>query len=146
MALCGRFFRAVRTLVTPLAAISAFAFLLTFIFILYQPTPGPGALQRLGWQSWDAVTTVDYFDKGGQAPQDQPASSTEWWNVTTPAEDGSSYPTDAWVPLWPHDTGRAFPHSSLLQTLTSSSIRDCDHPVFGAAWLCRGNVRPQHDP
>ncbi|KAF8556455.1 Metallo-dependent phosphatase [Imleria badia] len=102
---CGRLFRFFRALFAPLAIIFAFSFLLTFVFILYQPTPGPGVLQRLGWQSWDAVTTVGYFEKGGQTPQDQPASGTDWWNVTAPADDASSYPTDAWVPLWPHDTG-----------------------------------------
>lgn len=112
---CGRFFRFLRALFIPTAAIIGFSCLLTFVFILYQPSPGPGVSQRLGWQSWDGVTTADYFENGGQQtdesgsnPQDGSASSTDWWNVTAPAEDGSSYPTDAWMPLWPHDTGRAF--------------------------------------
>lgn len=118
---CGRFFRFFRALFTPLAAIAAFSFLLTFVFILYQPTPGPGISQRLGWQSWDAVTTVDYFEQGGKenesTPQDDhPAPSTVWWNVTVPEDDTSSYPTDAWVPLWPHDTGCPFYLSILVMS------------------------------
>lgn len=120
---CGRLFRFLNALFAPAAAIIGFASLLTFIFILYQPTPGPGIVQRLGWQSWDGVTTADYFENGGQqpgqvpdpgsTPQDRPgglpSSGTDWWNVTTPGDDSQKYPTDAWMPLWPHDTGRAFP-------------------------------------
>ncbi|KAI9573783.1 Metallo-dependent phosphatase-like protein [Boletus coccyginus] len=98
---CGRFFRLLRALLVPVAAVLAFSSLLTFVFILYQPTPGPGLAQRLGWQSWD---TVDHAQQPASTPQDPP-SGTDWWNVTMPAGDASSYPTDAWVPLWPHDTG-----------------------------------------
>ncbi|KAG8215016.1 Metallo-dependent phosphatase-like protein [Butyriboletus roseoflavus] len=111
---CGHLFRLLNALFAPAAAIVGFACLLTFVFILYQPTPGPGVAQQLGWQSWDAVTTADYFQNGGQVtdpgstPQDQSSglsSSTDWWNVTMPEDDSQNYPTDTWMPLWPHDTG-----------------------------------------
>ena len=117
MAICGRIYRFSRALFVPLGAIVAFSCLLVFVFVLYQPTPGPGISQRLGWQSWDAVTTTDYFQNGEQlpesAPQDSPSSGADWWNATAPEGDTSSYPTDAWVPLWPHDTGRTSSHGTL---------------------------------
>ena len=138
---CGRLFRFFSALFVPLAAIAAFSCLLTFLLILYQPTPGPGVLQRLGWQSWDAVTPVGYFD-GDPVSPDQPSTDTAWWNVTAPAEDASSYPTDAWMPLWPHDTGRAFrpthPVPSAHPDL--ASIRDSDHRVYDATRVRRPHV------
>lgn len=136
---CGRFFRFFRALFAPAAAIVGFSCLLTFVFILYQPTTGPGVSQRLGWQSWDAVTEQQPGDSGS-TPQD--GSSTVWWNVTIPGEDGSSYPTDAWMPLWPHDTGRACRHLSYhpLTLILLPSIRDCDHQVFRSTWARRGHV------
>ncbi|KIK90771.1 hypothetical protein PAXRUDRAFT_831401 [Paxillus rubicundulus Ve08.2h10] len=118
---CSRFFRFLRAVFTPAAAIIGFSCLLTIVFILYQPTPGPGAIQRLGWQSWDAVTPVDYFEYGPQQPEDaeDPGSTsdkptipsladTDWWDTVNPGGDTtniSSYPTDVWAPLLPHDTG-----------------------------------------
>lgn len=83
--------------------------MLSYIFILYQPTRGPGIVQRMGWQSWDVISMVDQ----SSAPQ-RPSSSTgsedhtvDWWNVTKPEEsvDLSSLPLDVWSPLLPHDTG-----------------------------------------
>lgn len=117
---CGRFFRLFRALLVPVVAILAFSSLLTFVFILYQPTPGPGLAQRLGWQSWDTVDAAQQ----PTTPQDPPSSGTDWWNVTTSAEDASSYPTDAWVPLWPHDTGRAFRHSNPMSLLTTFPVSE----------------------
>ncbi|KIJ20637.1 hypothetical protein PAXINDRAFT_165536 [Paxillus involutus ATCC 200175] len=118
---CSRFFRFLRSVFAPAAAIIGFSCLLTIVFILYQPTPGPGIVQRLGWQSWDAVTTVDYFEYGSQQPEDAedpgstsdqptnpPPADTDWWDTVNPGGDTtdiSSYPTDVWAPLLPHDTG-----------------------------------------
>jgi hypothetical protein len=114
-----------RGIFAPTAAVIGFSFLLTFIFILYQPTVGPGISQRLGWQAWDAVATVDYFEKGpstptvtqpGDAEEAQPTpvdgevEGTDWWE-TSPSQpwdttdDIESYPLDVWAPLLPHETG-----------------------------------------
>lgn len=112
LSLTMRLFRFLRASCAPAAAIVGFACLLTFVFVLYQPTHGPGARQRLGWQSWDIVTQ----------PQDGEPSSG--WNLTTPEEDAPSYPSDAWMPLWPHDTGRACPQSSLFLSLTSCPVSE----------------------
>jgi hypothetical protein len=85
--------------------------LLTFIFILYQPTHGPGSQQRLGWQAWDVITPSE----GDSQAEIPPASGShnaqpgvDWWNVTEPDDnvDTASLPLDVWAPLLPHDTGR----------------------------------------
>jgi hypothetical protein len=105
-----RFFRSLRSICVPMTAIIGFSCLLAFVFVLYQPTPGPGSLQRLGWQSWDVVkSSEDYL----QVPTDDGSGSegVDWWNVTNsddPKVDSSSLPLDVWAPLLPHDTGRAF--------------------------------------
>jgi hypothetical protein len=117
-----RFLRSVRSTCAPVAAVIGFSCLLTFIFILYQPTPGPGLSQRLGWQSWDVIsfdkvastsnnasTSVDIgqgqgqdSSSGGDVPE-----GTDWWDVLKPQEsvDAASLPLDVWAPLLPHDTG-----------------------------------------
>lgn len=92
--------------------------MLTFIFILYQPSHGPGISQRVGWQSWD---TIWYMD-GTQAPPNTQSSSpsgigvtpptlpegVDWWNVSTDEVsqiDFASLPLDRWSPVLPHNTG-----------------------------------------
>lgn len=91
--------------------------MLIFIFILYQPTPGPGIIQRLGWQSWDVLSSATTANTtGGIAAGSPPPVDTaeqipdgvDWWNVTTEEQvDSASLPLDVWAPLLPHDTGRA---------------------------------------
>ncbi|KAL4078830.1 Metallo-dependent phosphatase-like protein [Scleroderma yunnanense] len=99
---CFRCFRFLRSITEPTVILVCFSTLLTFIFILYQPTPGPGLSQRVGWQSWDSVSGTP--SEGGET-QGLPPSDTDWWNVTYPQDDSSSYPLDVWAPLLPHDTG-----------------------------------------
>lgn len=111
-----RIFRFLRSIFVPTAAVIAFSSLLTFIFVLYQPTPGPGSIQRLGWQSWDVImepsgnsedVSLDVSNGAPSASNDQD-SGVDWWNVTevnTGAADLSSLPLDVWDPLMPHDTG-----------------------------------------
>ncbi|KAI0642441.1 Metallo-dependent phosphatase [Trametes meyenii] len=108
----GRF---IRSIFVPTASIIAFSCLLTFVFILYQPTPGPGSIQQLGWQSWDVVREYE----GQSAMTDRPTEvlgsptvgpvpdGVDWWNVTTGPEivDAASLPLDVWDPLMQHDTG-----------------------------------------
>ena len=106
----------------PLTTALAFSTLLTWIFILYQPTEGPGALQRLGWQAWDSVSNPATQSNTGTGagsasenipPEEQHDSSepvhegVDWWNVTTEDKepDPGSLPLDVWNPLLPHDTG-----------------------------------------
>lgn len=132
----GRF---LRSIFAPTAAIFGFSCLLTFIFVLYQPHPGPGALQRLGWQSWDPIQEVPRpgsatssgqtseeleVPGGGESHSDV---GVDWWNVTSP-EDAASYdpvslPLDVWDPLMPHDTGcksLLFPYKYKLPTCVFS--------------------------
>jgi len=107
-----RFARFLRAIFAPLSTIIGFACLLTFIFILYQPTVGPGEIQQLGWQSWDVVSSYkEVPSQGDSTPTTSTGSATEdveWWNVTTPEDqtfDSASFPLDVWAPLLPHDTG-----------------------------------------
>lgn len=121
LARVGRF---LSSIFAPAAAIFGFSCILTFIFVLEQSHPGPGALQRIGWQSWDSIsesrTGVPSAYPGQPSDQttgsetndidlsDQP-EGTDWWNVTTPDDsmpfDPASLPLDVWDPLMPHDTG-----------------------------------------
>ncbi|OBZ66763.1 putative inactive purple acid phosphatase 29, partial [Grifola frondosa] len=113
-----RFGRFIRSIFVPTAAIIIFSCLLTFIFVLYQPTPGPGNIQRLGWQSWDVVS--DYMsssdvDVASGGALETPSSGSQsvpegvdWWNVTdqnSETTDSASLPLDVWDPLMQHDTG-----------------------------------------
>lgn len=110
----GRFLRAV---FAPVTTIFCFSCLLTFIFILYQPHPGPGAIQRLGWQSWDIISdtqsasTSTAAGDGSEDLEIPPGNDSEvdWWNITGSGEDTTfdpaSLPLDVWDPLMPHDTG-----------------------------------------
>ncbi|KAM5544157.1 hypothetical protein V8D89_002206 [Ganoderma adspersum] len=116
-----RFGRFLRSIFVPTAAILGFSCLLTFFFVLYQPTPGPGSIQKLGWQSWDIINdfTGQVSSNGKPAEEvESPSTSTgsgsgsvpagvDWWNVTTNPEnvDTASLPLDVWDPLMQHDTG-----------------------------------------
>ena len=115
----ARLSRFIGSIFAPATAIFGFSCLLTFIFVLYQPHAGPGAIQRLGWQSWDSISDYGVGASsqpatGGHASEDVelPGSGAidepvDWWNVTAPEEtyDYASLPLDVWDPLMPHDTG-----------------------------------------
>ncbi|KAI9435260.1 Metallo-dependent phosphatase [Lactarius indigo] len=115
----GRFVRFIRSIFVPATAIIGFSSLLTFFFVLYQPTRGPGDIQRLGWQAWDVVSSSPASDLPGSANDshvdqevpptpENPDGGVDWWNVTGPSAspvDSASLPLDVWSPLLPHDTG-----------------------------------------
>ena len=114
----GRFIRSIQSIFVPTTAIIGFSCLLTFFFVLYQPTRGPGDIQRLGWQSWDTISPLPATDlpsgvneTGNQPPPTSGDHDTDvdWWNVTAPGStspvDSASLPLDVWAPLLPHDTG-----------------------------------------
>lgn len=111
-----RLARFLRSIFVPTASIVVFSCLLTFIFVLYQPTPGPGSIQKLGWQSWDVVSEGSSLASSGSAGTVEIGSSgsqvgsvpegVDWWNVTTTETvDTASLPLDVWDPLMQHDTG-----------------------------------------
>ncbi|KAK0457796.1 Metallo-dependent phosphatase-like protein [Desarmillaria tabescens] len=138
-----RFFRGMRSACAPIMAIICFSLMLTYIFILYQPTPGPGIKQRLGWQSWDIVSMSE-SDLASAANTTAPTSGTDedipdgvdWWNVTQgdATYDSASLPLDVWGPLLPHDTGLS------EITLTRCMI----DPKF-AEDLCSPDTTPEKD-
>ena len=114
----GRFIRSIHSIFVPTTAIIGFSCLLTFFYVLYQPTRGPGDVQRLGWQSWDIVSPLPAADPssnvdetGNQPPPTSGNHDTgvDWWNVTAPGStnsvDSASLPLDVWAPLLPHGTG-----------------------------------------
>lgn len=114
----GRFIRSIYSIFVPTTAIVGFSLLLTFFYILYQPTRGPGDVQRLGWQSWDIVSPLPAADLPSNVneTENQPPpppwdhdTDVDWWNVTAPGStspvDSASLPLDVWAPLLPHDTG-----------------------------------------
>ncbi|KAF5362132.1 hypothetical protein D9756_002488 [Leucocoprinus leucothites] len=111
-------FRGVRSVCLPVTTVVGFCFLLTWVFILYQPTPGPGIIQRMGWQAWESVdSTATAPSKGNTDTVSNEGSNTggngdvpndvDWWNVTTKQDniDYGSFPLDTWNPLLPHNTG-----------------------------------------
>ncbi|KXN86602.1 putative inactive purple acid phosphatase 29 [Leucoagaricus sp. SymC.cos] len=112
-----RLFRAVRSVCLPVTTVVGFCFLLTWIFILYQPTPGPGLIQRMGWQAWESVDETVSPSKGPSNTIPSEGSSTgsdggnpddvDWWNVTKTDDtiDYAGLPLDVWNPLLPHNTG-----------------------------------------
>lgn len=112
-----RLSKVARTTCAPFTAILAFSILLTVIFVLYQPTRGPGDLQKLGWQSWASVSpkpatngnvaTNNATTQNDNAGPDNVPPGTDWWDVETPEPEieSSSLPLDVWDPLMPHDTG-----------------------------------------
>lgn len=115
----GRF---LRSIFVPTASVITFSCLLVFFFVLYQPTPGPGSIQKLGWQSWEVVELYTGQSSGsgktsealGETNTGHGAGSVpegvDWWNVTTEPdlEDIASLPLDLWDPLMQHDTGCKF--------------------------------------
>ncbi|TFK52074.1 Metallo-dependent phosphatase [Heliocybe sulcata] len=138
-----RVFRFLRSICVPMTAIIGFSVLLTVIFILYQPTPGPGELQRLGWQSWDLVSAdipTGSQDDTTSVPPAAPGDTNEgvdWWNVTVPEGakvDSASLPLDVWNPLLPHDTG-----------LSEISIERCMINPKVANSICRPATTPEQD-
>ncbi|GJE90394.1 metallo-dependent phosphatase [Phanerochaete sordida] len=105
----GRF---LRSIFAPTVTIFGFSCLLTFIFVLYQPHPGPGALQRLGWQAWDRVDrpVASSASQDIETTISEPSNDgVDWWNVTypesAPSYDPASLPLDVWDPIMQHDTG-----------------------------------------
>ncbi|KAJ6581440.1 Metallo-dependent phosphatase [Mycena capillaripes] len=111
----ARLGRWLRNVSVPVSTFISFCSMLLFIFILYQPTPGPGIIQRLGWQSWDVIgipqkdlstTNTTGGVATGSSPVEQIPAGVDWWNVTTEeVVDQASLPLDVWAPLMPHDTG-----------------------------------------
>ena len=100
----------------PIATVIGFSLMLTYIFILYQPSRGPGIKQRMGWQAWAVVNfQPNASSNGGVSPStgnssiELPPGGVDWWNVTKPEEkiDSANLPLDVWSPLLPHDTGCA---------------------------------------
>ncbi|KAI0917949.1 hypothetical protein AcV5_002750 [Taiwanofungus camphoratus] len=114
-----RFARFLRSIFAPTAAIIALSCLLTFLFVLYQPTPGPGWKQRVGWQSWDIISDTVTLGNGNNtntgselsapiAGTPSQSEGVDWWNVSSSESqtlDSASLPLDTWDPLLPHDTG-----------------------------------------
>jgi len=112
-----RLSKVARTTCAPFTVVLAFSVLLTVIFVLYQPTRGPGDLQKLGWQSWATVsskpaadgkvTTDNTTTQGDGNGSNNVPEGTDWWNVEVPEHEieSSSLPLDVWDPLMPHDTG-----------------------------------------
>jgi len=107
---CYKCFRGLRSICAPITATIGFTLMLTYVFVLYQPSRGPGIKQKMGWQSWEVITTSN---GSGETHAPSPSSNTstdggvDWWNVTAPEDkvDFSSLPLDVWSPLLPHNTG-----------------------------------------
>ncbi|KAJ7890587.1 Metallo-dependent phosphatase-like protein [Mycena olivaceomarginata] len=103
----ARLGRWLRNVSVPGITFISFCSMLMFIFILYQPTPGPGIIQRLGWQSWD---TID-IQEGPSTPTNTSGGVTTGSPQPPPGNSRrrlASLPLDVWAPLMPHDTGPAF--------------------------------------
>ncbi|KAF9005947.1 Metallo-dependent phosphatase-like protein [Cyathus striatus] len=98
---CFRIARALRSMCAPITTVIAFSCLLTWIFILYQPNPGPGLTQRVGWQSWEVVSVPPSSASTNVPSTSEPISDSP----ASEALDLSSLPLDVWSPLLPHDTG-----------------------------------------
>jgi hypothetical protein len=139
----GRFIRFLRSILVPSITLIGFSCLLTFFFVLYQPTRGPGDTQRLGWQSWDTVSPLPPADwpddinkvdqEMGSLPPSTPGDhdpDVDWWNVTSLGPnpvDSASLPLDVWAPLLPHDTGCMLPlliAGKIRTKLHVDSVRD----------------------
>ena len=111
-----RLFKVAQRTCAPFTAVVAFSILLTVVFVLYQPTRGPGDLQKLGWQSWATVSSnpatngkvnTGNTTQGGDTGSGDVPEGTDWWDVEIPEPEieSSSLPLDVWDPLMPHDTG-----------------------------------------
>ena len=106
-----------------------------------QPTKGPGEKQRLGWQSWETVSTSGAAAQKPVEESVSPGSNvTDWWDVeadkvTTP--DTSSLPLSDWAPLLPHDTGCAFSRLCMCiiaDIFGGSSDGDCHYEMHVCAF------------
>ena len=96
-----RFFRFIRSISTQLITVIGFSALLTYVFILYQPTDGPGEMLRMGWQAWDVVdpTDSDQFPiNDDTAVGGSPEEDVEWWTKADVSNqiDSSILPLDVW--------------------------------------------------
>ncbi|KAF8826081.1 hypothetical protein HHX47_DHR6000436 [Lentinula edodes] len=153
MSFLYRSLRFLRSMCAPITAVICFSCLLTFIFILYQPTPGPGIKQRLGWQSWDSISmssedlAAASSTSNGSTSQDQGGNSSielpegvDWWNVSgipglgQDKVDTTSFPLDVWAPLLPHDTG-----------LSEVSVTHCYMDPIIAGDLCAPSTTTEKD-
>jgi hypothetical protein len=124
----GRIIRFIRSIFVPATAIIGFSCLLTFFFVLYQPTRGPGEVQRLGWQSWDVVSPSTASNPVASPLPGDHDTDVDWWNVTDPDAnpvDSASLPLDVWSPLLPHDTGCMLSSSFLVWIMLRSRCRQC---------------------
>ncbi|KAM6496960.1 Metallo-dependent phosphatase-like protein [Amanita muscaria] len=135
-----RFVRGVGNALTNILTITGIGLLLTYVFILYQPTFGPGAIQKLGWQSWDVIVIGDSSDKPQTTTSDGHTSdddkTVDWWNVTKPnqAVDTTSFPLDIWAPLLPHDAG-----------LAEITVTHCYASPYFFGDLCAPRSTPEQD-
>jgi hypothetical protein len=97
-----------------MTAIIAFSLLLTVIFVLYQPTHGPGERQKLGWQSWATVSPSSRVKNTSSGMPGAPISIPEgvdWWDVIStdqPNVDSASLPLDEWDPTSPQGAGSEY--------------------------------------
>ncbi|EDR14080.1 uncharacterized protein LACBIDRAFT_244580 [Laccaria bicolor S238N-H82] len=127
---CYRFFRALRSLCVPITTVIGFSLLLTWIFVLYQPSRGPGMVQRMGWQAWEVVSMNEAADTK--------AGTTTLGNTTNTPEgdkvDNLSLPLDVWSPLLPHDTGLS----------EIAVVRCLINPEVGGE-LCGPDTTPERD-
>ncbi|KAJ7281601.1 Metallo-dependent phosphatase-like protein [Mycena rebaudengoi] len=144
--------RWLRNVSVPVSTFISFCCMLLFIFILYQPTPGPGIIQRIGWQSWDVITSPVQQGPGvaGNKPAVPPSTGSsssaeqisdgvDWWNVTTVDDkvDSASLPLDTWAPLMPHDTGLS--EISVTRCLVNPRLGDiCDPKTTSEQDAIRG--------
>ncbi|KIJ55458.1 hypothetical protein M422DRAFT_151719 [Sphaerobolus stellatus SS14] len=115
----GRILRRLKATSAHIGAFLLFSGLLSYIFIFYQPSKGPGESQQLGWQSWDNVSpsrrpAIQKPAEDGvktDVPTENSDNSTEWWDVEgdkVSGVDSASLPLHYWDPLLPHDTGCKF--------------------------------------
>lgn len=137
---CYRFFRALRSLCVPITTVIGFSLLLTWIFVLYQPSRGPGMVQRMGWQAWEVVSMNEAADtKAGTTTLGNTTNTPEgvdWWDVTESEDkvDNLSLPLDVWSPLLPHDTGLS----------EIAVVRCLINPEVGGE-LCGPDTTPERD-
>ncbi|KAH8832657.1 Metallo-dependent phosphatase-like protein [Flagelloscypha sp. PMI_526] len=98
----------------PIASIVGFSCMLTWLFILYQPSPGPGDIQQIRWQEWEVIdmnavqSAVSSKPGSGDTQGDLSVpEGTDWWDVESSGAntlDFTSLPLDRWNPLLPHNT------------------------------------------
>ncbi|KZV92417.1 Metallo-dependent phosphatase [Exidia glandulosa HHB12029] len=129
MGLSDQVARPLRSGVAPITTVILFSILLAYVFVLYQPGVGPGAIQRLGWQAWEVInptpTVPQHLDDLG-LPANEPKPSgtpTHWWEApaSTPTDPAapSTFPLDKWLPLLSRTTG-----------LSEITISRCMFPPF----------------